>query len=282
MVLYLKFNSDLMKKLFIILVLSLIPEIVSANVISLTTTISTEIMSKILTEVRVKILNSGDEAAYSVQASILLPDDFVVNPNTNYVGVLNPNEPKELKFNVSLKNHVYEGTYPLIVFVDYTDANGYPFSSVSPNYITYKTNTFSKLSGIFSELSLSGKESKKITLTLSNLDSIPHEVKIKLFIPRELKVLDDSRVLSVKSKEEKKLDFDVSSFSALAGSSYVVLASIEYDDNNLHYSSFAQTIVKIIEEKSSISLDLPSWSPIAIIVILIVNFIYFQFRKGKE
>jgi hypothetical protein len=236
-------------------------------------------MIKTETKTHIRLLNSGDETAYNVQIS-LINDNF--NVDQVHVGNLDPNMPFEGDINIKKMKEILPGDYPLVVLTDYADANGYPFSSVSPNYITYKTNTFSKLSGIFSELSLSGKESKKITLTLSNLDSIPHEVKIKLFIPRELKVLDDSRVLSVKSKEEKKLDFDVSSFSALAGSSYVVLASIEYDDNNLHYSSFAQTIVKIIEEKSSISLDLPSWSPIAIIVILIVNFIYFQFRKGKE
>jgi hypothetical protein len=231
------------------------------------------------TKTHVKLLNSGDEAAYKVQIS-LLTDSF--KTDQLYVGNLDPNIPFEGDLNITETKEIFPGSYPLVVLTDYTDANGYPFSSISPNYITYKSHTVSKLSGTFSELSLSGKDSKKLVLTVRNIDSITHDLKIKLILPRELKTLNDNSVLSLASKEEKTLNFDVSSFSALAGSSYVVLASLEYDDNNLHYSSFAQTIVKITEEKSSFSFNLPSWIPILVVIILVVVFLFFQFRKGKK
>ena len=267
-----------MRKLLIIVVLLFIPQIVSASVISMTTTISTDVLTKDSTNIQVKIVNSGDEAAYSVQTSILLPDDFVVNQTPNYVGTLNPNEPKELDFKVSLKNNVYEGTYPLIALVEYTDANGYPFSSVSPSSLIYKTPTLSKISGVMSELSLSGKETKKLTLTVRNLDDVQHNVNIKLFIPRELKVENDETEVVLKSKEEKNLDFEISSFSALPGSSYVVLASMDYDYKNLHYSSIARSVIKIIAGNSS---EFPIWIPILTFVGLLIIFIYYLIR-GKH
>ena len=267
------------RKLAFFIIWLLIIQTVSATFISITTTITTDTMTGGIAKTHVKLLNSGDETAYNVQVS-LITDTF--KTDQIYVGNLDPKIPFEGNLNITKTKEIPSGSYPLVVLTDYSDANGYPFSSVSPTYMTYKNPTVSKVSGAFSELSLSGKESKKIELTLRNLDSSQHDLKVKLILPRELKVVNDNKNLSIGSKEEKKLDFDVSSFSALAGSSYVVLASIEYDDNNLHYSSFAQTMVKIIEEKSPFTFNIPSWLPILIVGILIAIFLYFQFRKGKK
>jgi hypothetical protein len=129
-----------------------------------------------------------------------------------------------------------------------------------------------------SELALSGKESKKLALTVRNLDDVEHEVKVKLFLPRELKVTDNERSLLLKSKEEKQVNFEVSSFSALVGSSYVVLASLEYEKDGSHYSSFAQTVVKIAEEKSPL---IPFWLPILTFFMLLIIFLYY-FIRGKK
>lgn len=270
------------KKLTLFIVWLLIIQAVSASIISLTTTITTDTMTGKTAKVQVKLLNSGDETAHNVQIS-LMTDSF--KTDQLYVGNLDPNKPFEGDLNVSRIKEINPGTYPIVVLTDYSDANGYPFSSVSQNYITYKTPTVYKVSGIFSELSLSGKDSKKLFLTVRNLDSISHELKIKLILPRELKAVNENINLSIESKEEKKLDFDVSSFSALAGSSYVVLASIEYEYNNLHYSSFAQTIIKIVEEGKENSLNLPNYWPVAVAVVLILIFLYYQIsgrRKWKE
>jgi len=267
------------RKLAFFIIWLLIIQTVSATFISITTTITTDTMTGGIAKTHVKLLNSGDETAYNVQVS-LITDTF--KTDQIYVGNLDPKIPFEGNLNITKTKEIPSGSYPLVVLTDYSDANGYPFSSVSPTYMTYKNPTVSKVSGAFSELSLSGKESKKIELTLRNLDSIKHDLKIKLILPRELKVEQEDKNLSIGSKEEKKLDFDVSSFSALAGSSYVVLASIEYDDNNLHYSSFAQTIIKIIEEGKVNTIPLPSYWPVGIAVVLILIFLYYQISGRKK
>jgi len=263
-----------MKKLIILLILLFIPNLVSAGVISLTTTISTDLMIEDDTKIHVKLLNSGDEPAYNVQIS-LLSEDFESNPI--FAGVLSPNEPFEEYFNVTLTKEILPGNYPITVLVDYADANGYPFSSVSPSSIIYKNPIPSIVSGDISEISLSSKKSKKLTLNVRNLDDVSHDVNVKLILPRELKVVDDQKIISIEPKEEKQLNFEVSSVSALVGSSYVALASLEYEDD-LHHSSFARGIIKIVEEDP---FEFPIWLPILSFCCLLIIFFYY-FIRGKK
>jgi len=231
-----------MKKLMIFLILLLIPHLVSAGVISLTTTISTDIMTNDTTKIHIKLINSGDEPAHDIQVS-LLTKDFSADPII--IGKLNPNEPFEKDFNVVLIEEILPGSYPILILTDYADANGYPFSSVSPSSIVYKTPTVSKVSGLINEVSLTGKESKKLTLSIRNLDDVEHDVNIKLVLPREIKVDEEGKKVLIGSKQEKSLDFEVSSLSAISGSTYVIVASIEYEVNDLHYSSFVNGIIRI-------------------------------------
>ncbi len=265
-----------MKKIILISILFLIPQVVLAGVISLTTTVTTDIMTENATSVRVKVLNSGDESAHNVQVS-LITDNFQSNPI--FVGDLSPNNPFEGDFTLGLTKEILPGTYPLIVLVDYADANGYhPFSSVSPTSLVYKTPTVSRVSGVMQELSLTGKESKTLTLTIRNLDDSPHDVDVKLILPRELKVTDEEKIISIQPKEEEELGFQVSSFSALPGSSYVVVSLIEYDHDNSHYSSVTRGMINVGEGDSSF---LPDWLPYVGIIVLAGIFIFYQF-KGKK
>jgi len=262
-----------MKKLIVLFIFLFIFQIVSASVISLTTTITAETMSKNTAKLHIKLLNSGDEAAHNVQISSLT-EDFktdVIN-----VGILEPNIPFEGDMNISRTKEINPGNYPIVVLTDYADANGYPFSSISRVDLTYKNITKSLISGMIPELTLSGKEGKKLVLTVRNLDSIPHDVKVKLFLPRELKSSDEERSLSLGSKEEKTLNFDVSSFSALAGSSYVVLTTLEYEQDGQHYSSFAQSMVNIIEKKAP---SIPIWLPILTFFVLLIIFVYYFIKR---
>ena len=268
-----------MKRLVIFLILLLVPKLALASFISLTTTITTDVITENFTNIQVDILNSGDEPAYFVQVSPLLPNNFQAEPNLFNVGTFNPNSPKKINFNLTITNQIFTGTYPLVILVDYADANGYPFSSVSPSSIIYRTSTLSKVTGIMKELTLSGKNTETLTLTVRNLDEIQHNVDIKLYLPRELKVDKDKSTVSIGPKEEKNLNFQVSSFSALPGSNYVVLATLDYDDSNLHYSSTVRSMIKIVTEKP---LEFPIWLPILTFIVLLIIFGYYLIRGKHE
>ncbi len=101
-----------MKKIILVFMFLLIPQPVLAGVISLTTTISTDIMTENVTRVSVKLLNSGDESAHNVQIS-LLTENFQSDPI--FVGDLSPNNPFEGDSTLSLIREISPGNYPLVV-----------------------------------------------------------------------------------------------------------------------------------------------------------------------
>lgn len=275
MIIFFKVKFACMKKSFIVLILLLIPQVVLAGTISLTTSVSTDMMTEESTITHIELLNSGDESALGVQIS-LLTENF--ETDTISVGELRPNKPFEGDFDINLKGDINQGRYPIPVLVDYTDANGYPFSSVSPAFLVYKTPTTSKISGLISEVSLSGKESKKLTLSVRNLDDTEHDVDVKLILPREINVLDGEKTVSVGSKQEKSLDFEVSSLSAISGSTYAILASMEYDDD-LHYTSFANGIIRINGESKTQESEHTSTLAYIVLFISIVFILVYAYPK---
>jgi len=264
-----------MKKLIPLLIFLLLST-TSARYISLATTVTTE--SLVLSNetcVNIKLLNSGDEPAYDVQLSLLLPKGF--KSNSLFPGRLDPGHTYTGNFSLAIDSSITPGKYPVVILTEYKDANGYQFSSVSPSSLFIKRKTISRISGIISEVSLGNKEIKKLTLRLRNLDDKEHKLRIKLFLPRELKIEPDKIEVLLTPNKEEKLEFDISSFGALIGSTYVVFASVEYEDSNLHYSSLLRGTVKIVEKQDMFNFS--GWLPIAILCGLILIFIYYQFKR---
>jgi len=239
-------------------------------------------MTEDVTKIHVKLLNSGDEAAHNVKLS-LLATGFSANPI--FVGKLNPNDPFEEDFDVTLTEEILPGNYPVVILTDYADANMYPFSSVFSSSIVYKTPTVSRISGIMREVSLTGKESKKLTLSIRNLDDKEHDVDVKLILPREIKAVDGEKTISIGSKQEKSLDFEVSSLSAISGSTYAILASMEYEDE-FHYSSFANGIIRIdggATPKESEGTSTLAYIVLFILMIFVSIYAYPKYiKRGKK
>lgn len=232
-----------MKRWFIFFLL-LSPSIVFAGKISLTTIISTDLMTEDTSQIKIIITNSGDEAAYNVKLSIS-SDDF--KADSVDVGILQPDIPFETNIDVSKIKEINEGSYSLVLLTEYADANGYPFSSVSPVSLNYKKSSVSSVTASVGSVSLSGDESKDIVVTLTNTDDKTHDVKVKLSLPKELKTEEVQKTVTVGSKEKKTLNFKVSNLAGLSGSSYVILTSVEYEENDLHYSFLVDGMVSITQ-----------------------------------
>ena len=259
-------------KWVIFLSVLLIPSLVLAGTISLTTSVNTDVLTINQGEIQVSLTNSGDEAAYNVQVS-LITDDFSSQPV--HIGTLEVNKPYENKISVVVKDDLKEGNYPVVLLTEYTDANSYPFSSVSPVTLIYKNPYSSRITGIFENIELSGKRSKNLVLKLKNIDQVDHNVDVKLILPNELSSDITENIINVESKEEKDVVFKISNFASLEGSSYVVLALIEYEDN-YHYSSLASGMIGIVENKG---MNVPKWIPISILIIVVIIFIILQVKS---
>lgn len=227
------------------------------------------------TTVNVSIMNLGDEAANGVQLSLLMPSGFTAEPV--FLGRMDPNVPQTATFTLRIAPEVMRGVYPMALLTEYKDANGYQFSSVTPNYLVIKEARSSQVDATVSQQEIGNKgEVKKITVTLRNMDQADHEVKVRIYSPKELKIDPIEKTLTVKARDSPKIEFDISSFGALPGSNYVVFSSIEYDLDGTHYTSTASGLVKVVEQKDAFSLR-NEWIAIIIVVTLVVAVIAFQF-----
>ena len=271
---------------FVFLFLVVLTTSVSARYITLSHKVTMErIIQEDKTTVNITLLNSGDEPAYDVQLSLLLPEGVSSEPI--FLGELDPNMPKSGTFDIKINSDVIPGRYSMAILTEYKDANGYPFSSVLPKSLILKEFKSSQISGRISGITLGDKETKKLTLELRNMDQRDHNLKIKLFIPRELKADNEEKSLVLNAREEKKINFDISSFGALPGSNYVVFASLDYEDSGIHYSSTAMGIVKVVEgrtvqSESEIPFGVLFWILTISFIVLLSVFLYLKFYKKRR
>jgi hypothetical protein len=138
---------------------------------------------------------------------------------------------------------------------------------------------------------VSDDETKDLKLKIINIDPAPHSYVVKLHTPNEISVEPAEQRIDIAASSEQEVNFKVKSFGALPDSSYAVTATIEYEDMstgvNLHRTFLASSIVSIVK-KPSAGEFIPTWIPIALLVLLIGAFAYLQLRrrmrktKGKK
>ncbi len=224
----------------------------------------------------ITVANYGDEPANRVRISVV---SDIVSGDELSQKVLYPNERIYGLINVDSKAEIIPGEYPVFVMVEYEDANSYPFTAISPAFFVYKTQTFSKVKGVASELTITEKESGKISVKLMNYDDAPHNVSIGLMLSRELKFDRSKKTVLLEANGDGTVEFDVAHFSALAGSAYPAFVSIEYESGGLHYAYFVRSLVKVSKSEGIFSNQLI----VAVIALLVAAVAYNQhFKRGKS
>ncbi len=257
------------------LVLCLLSGSCSASYIQMTVSVAqTEVVTEDSFPLNVTVLNTGDEPAYDVQVDLVLPEGFTAEPA--HLGVLNPNAPQTHSYTVSVNDSVKPGTYAVVLKTHYTDANAYPFSTISPLFIRYMNPTPFRLRGAVEELKITPEQGGDLRLEVSNLDEKPHDVTVRLHLPDELAANYYVRDIEVPARGISRLSFPVKSFGALPGSSYVVFATMDYAEEDFHYSAAANGMVSIVEAGEG---GLPPWTPLLILAALVVVLLYYQVRR---
>jgi hypothetical protein len=161
--------------------------------------------------------------------------------------------------------------------VNYKDANSYPFSALTPFNIIFKERTSTNLFGKMDETVLAGDDKEKLKLVIRNPDEESYSVKVRLYLPRELDALESEKSLIINPSAEKEIDFEVSSFSALPGSTYVVFVSMSYEDGGRAHSSVARGIIRIEEEKKIFS----NQGLIVVLIVLLAILLLYQLRGRR-
>jgi len=246
--------------------------VVFAGYISLSTIITTDIMTTNITNANIQITNFGNEPAYGVTLS-LISDHFISEPL--FIGRTDVNEPIDANMTLISIKPLKEGSYFAVLLTQYTDANGYPLSTISPMNVVYKNNFQSRVFATAKEVSISENDEKKISVHLKNLDTTPHQVTVNIFLSNEFSSEETKKIIRIDPKGEKDLSFKIKNIGGLAGSNYIALISVEYEEN-YHYSGYTICNIKV-----SASRKIPDFLILGVALALILTFIILLIKDKK-
>lgn len=244
-----------MKQQWIIAVFTIalfLPQTACAGYISMS--LQTEVPDVLIEGVQtmsVTMGNHGDDTAYDVTVDLLTPQGFETQPKN--LGVLAPMATKFATFSLDVAD-ISSGSYVGFIKISYKDANGHPFSILSPLYlnkdavVTPNTQSESEPvvivpdgSTVFAKVSLTNNEPHSITPTL------------RLYSPDEVDVAAPAQPTQLPAGQSSQVTFPVSTKTATPGSTYVVYGVYEYLTPNgitSHISS-TKVIVQVAPEKTS-------------------------------
>lgn len=245
---------------------------VLGSYISFSVTMTSDTLSGDQGSVILELGQRGDETAYKTEVLPFQSDHFYYTGNVRSEE-LDPGEKLDGHFNFSSREDLLPGAYPFVAQVVYHDANMHPFSLVSPHTIVYQTREEPLVAGLIRDFELGEESITDFALEVRNLEEKSRDVRIRVYLPEEIITDTDSMDISLGPGETKEISFIVQSLGALAGSSYTIAASLEYEDG-YHYTSFAGGNVKIIEKEKIIGLSY-EWI-IAILIVLVILFVVYQ------
>jgi hypothetical protein len=218
------------------------PHISFAGVLTIETQTSIQIIENQL-EVTVKITNKGDEPAYNTQINLIVQDE---KSQGAVYAKLDPGNSDINTFSKSLSG-LAQGRYPLTVMVDFHDANRYPFSALAGL-------TFFLGKDVNGDLAISGDnitmdKEGGVDFHIKNMGYDSLNISASLSLPKEFSASIVKKSFQIDARSEKKLSFDISNFSARNDATYPVYCALEYDKNNIHYTSMANIsiMVKVAE-----------------------------------
>jgi len=271
-----------MKRLFLIALGILFFAVEASAYFTMTMTSTSEQISVgNSTVLNITLINSGNEPSFNTRLGILSKD---FNSSELYIGTFKQNAPFHGQIPINIGGDITPGKYPIIVFLHYTDSNRYPSSMVFPANIQYKLDPITKVHGALSEINLTANKSKQLYLEIRNLDTMQHNVTVRLFLPDELNSDKWEKTVLIMPKDIVVTNFEISSLGALPDSRYTILATLEYEENNIHYSSIAQGYVIIVQREISGFKSQSNNLFVGLIVsffVLITLFLYLKFRAKK-
>ena len=224
--------------------------------------------------IKIKLTNEGTAAAYNLQVYLKLLGETL---NSEVYPQLDPNKSDTFFFEKSTRG-VKAGRYPLTVFVDFHDANQYPFSALSGMTFSVGANLNPDLA-VISKNIIMDKEGK-LSLNIKNLGVNEKHLVASLVLPRELSTPTPQIDLQLGPRSQKNLEFEVRNFSALPGANYPVFCYLEYALKNVHHTALCQAVVEITASENLFRRYRFMW--IGLAGILIAAFLFFVVRNRRK
>jgi hypothetical protein len=212
---------------------------VAAKSISINMSITPEVRAGELA-VRIKVSNTGDEAAGSVTPVVRMGDKEARGTRRE---ALAPNESMEETVTLPIGD-IGAGRWPFRVAVDYTDANQYPFQALHVALVTVGNPSPARIA--LPEVKVEKlSDEGEMTAKVKNLAGAARKVKIAAYVPEGLEVTSAAPEIDVEPWGEKSVSIDLKNRTALAGSRYPLFAAAEYDDEGTHYAVVGTGVVEI-------------------------------------
>ena len=225
-------------------------------------------------KIKIKLTNEGTATAYNLQVHLRLLGEILdskVHPQ------LDPAKSDTFFFEQNTQG-VKAGRYPLTVFVDFHDANQYPFSALSGMTFSVGANLNPDLAVISKNIAID-KEGK-LSLDIKNLGVNEKHLVASLVLPRELSTPTAQIDFQLGPRSQKSLNFEIRNFSALPGATYPVFCYLEYDLKNIHHTALCQAVVKIIASENLFRRF--RWLWIGLAGILIAAFLFFVVKNRRK
>ena len=253
---------------------SVYPCVSSAGVLTIETQTSVQTTENQL-EVTVKITNKGDEPAYNTQINLIVLDE---KTQGDVKAKLDPDKSDVNTFTKTLSG-IARGRYPLIIRVDFHDANLYPFSALSGSTFFLGKDVNGDIAIVGDNISMD--KDGVLNFHIKNMESDPINLSASLFLPKEFSTATSKKKFQIDARSEKKLSFDVGNFSARNGASYPLYCSFEYDKNNIHYTTMANIFVTVtVADGWFRSLKWVWVGTIVILIVMLCGIFVFQ-KKAK-
>jgi hypothetical protein len=216
----------------------------AAGNITISITTTTEVRDGTL-HARVKVTNSGDEAAHSVVPVLRFREWEARGTVRPAVG---PGESMEQQLSVEAGT-LGEGRWPYSLAIDYADGNQYPFQALHVGLLTVGSPLPAKV--VVPEVKAGALDSSgSVQVRVKNLTGAERKASLTMIVPDGIEAPRPTEEVGLGAYEEKTLSLPLLNRTALAGSRYPVFVAVQYDDGTAHHAALSQGLVEILARQS--------------------------------
>lgn len=254
----------------------LVPGLAVAGSISISISPTVEVRDGALAA-KVRITNSGDEAAHAVGpvlrfrkqeargtgAETLAPNQSITADLSLPVGDLGP------------------GRWPYRLAVDYTDANQYPFQALHVAWIVVGNPPPAKLA-ITEVKAAPMSRSGTLRVVVKNLAGVVRQASLLAVVPEGVEVTTPEQPLTLAEWGETSVAAPLVNRTALGGSRYPVFVAAEYDDDGVHQAVVGQGLLEITNPRSFFQSErVLLWVLAGVVITAWLVFLLWQLATGR-
>ena len=246
-----------------------------AGTLSIRTTSTVAVTGGIL-RADIRYTNAGSAEALAVQAHMTVPGRVLSSPVTERLG---PGGAASAVFEAPVEG-ISGSSYPFIVYVDFKDENGYPFSALSCGTFSYGGEGPSQIECAGSEARLS--DEGMVGFVVSNPGSHALETTARLVLPREFVSASAVRALSLGPGEAARVDFRVRNAGALAGASYPFFCVVEYETGGRRGAAVGSSTVSVEGRENLFRRHRALWVAVVVVAGLLFAWVLLREKASRD